>query len=335
MKKIKVLKDIGEFGLIDLIRRKVRREVKYPVLVGIGDDAFAADLRKGRSLVVTKDMLIENIHFKNAWATPFEIGYKSIAVNLSDLAAMGAVKPLYCLVGLGVPGGTSVDYVDKLYTGMLSACKKYSLAIVGGDTVSTRKDIVISITLLGEADRRNIIKRSCAKPGDILLVSGPFGDSGAGLFLMEKGSKRPSSEEKYLIRKHLLPEPRLKEAEKLSKSGKITSLIDSSDGLAASIKFITQESRSGAKVSLENIPISAQLKKMCKKYGNMDPYNFALNGGEEYELVYTAKPKDFKFIKRLVPSVRSIGLITSIKGIDYYLYGKKKEFKKNGFEHFR
>ena len=332
--KNRSLKNIGEFGLIKLIRKKVSVREKYPVLVGIGDDAFVADTAKGHSLVVTNDMLIENIHFRREWATPFQIGYKSIAVNLSDLAAMGGANPKYCLVGLGLPANTPVSFVDQLYTGMISEARKHGLCIVGGDTVSSKKDIVISITLLGEIRHKLIIRRSCAKAGDILVVSKPFGDSGAGLFLLKKGLKNPSKDERFLIRKHLLPEPRIEEARKLSKSGKITSLIDSSDGLAASVRFITEESGAGAELCLENIPLSRALKNICAKYGLGRPYNYALNGGEDYELVFTARPKDFNIIKKLIPSAKIVGKITREKGLKYYLNGKKQDIAKTGFEHF-
>ena len=332
--KNRSLKTIGEFGLIKLIRKKVAVREKYPILVGIGDDAFVADTAKGHSLVVTNDMLIENIHFRREWATPFEIGYKSIAVNLSDLAAMGGAKPKYCLVGLGLPAGTAVSFVDKLYTGMISQARKHNLSIVGGDTVSSKKFIVISITLIGEIERKFISRRSCAKAGDILVVSRPFGDSGAGLFLLKKGLKNPSKDERLLIRKHLLPEPRIEEARSLSKSGKINSLIDSSDGLAASAQFIAEESGVGAEIFLEKIPVSRSLKNICAKYGLGQPYNLALNGGEDYELVYTAKPKDLDFIRKLIPSARIVGRITREKGLKYYYNGKKKDITKTGFEHF-
>ena len=328
------LKNIGEFGLIKLIRKKVSVREKYPVVVGIGDDAFVADTAKGHSLVVTNDMLIENIHFRREWASPFDIGYKSIAVNLSDLAAMGGAQPKYCLVGLGLPADTPVSFVDRLYTGMLSAAIKHDLKIVGGDTVSSRKDIVISITLLGEIRRKFISRRSCAKAGDILIVGMPFGDSGAGLFLLKKGVKKPSKDERFLIRKHLLPEPRIEEAKLLSKSGKITSLIDSSDGLAASARFIMEESGVGARIFLENIPVSDALKNICAKYRIGQPYYFALNGGEDYELVYTARPEDFGSIKELIPSAKIVGEITREKGLKYYYNGKKREITKTGFQHF-
>jgi len=333
--KSKTLKDIGEFALVDLIRKKTHKKEKYPVLVGIGDDAFVADVAKGRSLIVTNDMLIENIHFRRSWASPFEIGYKSIAVNLSDLAAMGGAKPLYCLVAIGLPANTPVNFVDRLYTGMISAGRKYSLKIVGGDTVSSHKDIVISITLLGEISRKYVARRSCAKPGDVLLVNHFLGDSGGGLFLLEKGIKKPQKDERVLIKKHLLPEPRIREARKLAKTGKVTSMIDSSDGLAASVRFIAEESGVGAKIYLEKIPVSDELKKICSKYKADTPYEFALNGGEDYELVYTARPRDANIIRGAIPSARIIGEITSKKGIKYYYNGKKKDIKKTGFQHFR
>ncbi|MFC1501422.1 thiamine-phosphate kinase [Elusimicrobiota bacterium] len=331
-----LLKDIGEYKLLTYLKSKINTSCKNPsISLGIGDDAFVGNISKNCSLVSTKDLLIEDIHFNRLWSDPYQIGYKAIAVNLSDLAAMGKCKPLYCLVGLGLPPNTSLEFVDKLYTGMQSISNKHDLSIVGGDTVSTKKSIVISITLLGEIYKKNIISRGCAKPGDIIVVNSTFGDSAAGMYLLRKKTKSTSKINKYLINKHLLPVPRIKDAGIIADAKVATSMIDSSDGLSVSLKFITEESKVGAKVNLEKVPISRQLKNLAQKDKRLKPLELALNGGEDYELLFTIKKGSFKKLKSVLPNAVAIGEITSKKGTRYYLNGHLKRETKQGYQHFR
>jgi len=332
----KRLDNVGEYGLLKRLEKKLvsRSLPKGRVIVGIGDDAFAAILSKNKVLVVTKDMLVEDIHFRRRWIKPEDLGYKSMVVNLSDLAAMGGAKPLYALVGLGLPGDISVDFVDKLYIGLNKACSKYGCMIAGGDTVSTKKDIVISITLIGEMDKDKLVTRSGARPGDLVCVSGNFGDSAAGLHLLEKGRIKADSCGKKLIQKHLLPVPRLELAKKLSETGHVTSMIDSSDGLAASLKFITEKSCVGAEIDIEKIPVSKELLELSFKDRVVNPLRLALGGGEDYELVFTANPKVINNIKRFAEDIACIGVITKKKGLNYMSNGRAVKFGTLGYQAF-
>ncbi|OGS18945.1 MAG: thiamine-phosphate kinase [Elusimicrobia bacterium RIFOXYA2_FULL_50_26] len=336
------VRDIGEFNLVERILKAITPaagvggrcvERRARLVVGPGDDAFAAEVSPGFAIVGTKDLLVEDIHFRRDWASPEEIGYKSMAVNASDLAAMGGCAPLYALVGLALPAGTDVDFVKRLYRGMNRCCKRYCFSLAGGDTVSSLRGIIISVTMLGAAKKKYILTRSGARPGDLVAVTGTFGDSGAGLHLLQKGGKGDSPDGRYLIRKHLLPEPRFAEAAALARSGAATALIDSSDGLAASVGFIAQASGAGARIDLDKIPLSRAWRRVAAD-GKIAPYRMALAGGEDYELVCTVRAGKFGLLKKRIPSLTAVGVIAGEKKIEYFLNGKKQNIATKGFEHF-
>lgn len=330
-----LLSEIGEFNLIDRIKKRIITDkANINPIVDIGDDAFVAGLSKGHLLVSTKDLLVENVHFNLNWIKPEQLGYKAMAVNLSDLAAMGKCRPLYGLIGLALPKNVSVDFVDKLYTGLYTISKKYGLKIAGGDTVSIKKDIVISITLIGEIEQKNILARACGQLGDNIFISGEFGDSAAGLHILKSGKKITKPYQRYLVNKHFLPEPRFDVSSLLA--GKANSMIDSSDGLAASVRIIAESSNLGARIDLEKIAISSQLKKLSEEDKSVNPVEMALFGGEDYELVFTAKPENSKYICSAIPGVVKIGeIVKKEEGIKYYLNGRQKNFKQAEFKHFK
>jgi len=335
MKKT-LLSGIGEFSLIKRIEKKLFRGLPGAsrVLIDIGDDAFAARFSAGRVLVATNDVLVENVHFRRGWISPAELGYKALAVNLSDLAAMGGAKPLYAFSGLAMPAGTAVDFVDKLLTGMNRACAEFGFIVAGGDTVSSKKDIVISVTLLGEIDPGRLIRRSGAKPGDIIYVSGSFGDSGAGLKILEDKARGGSAFEKALVKKHLLPVPRMELAGRLSKTGKVTAMIDSSDGLAASLKFISEKSSVGADIFTDLIPISKELKKLSLTNRKLKPLWLALNGGEDYELVFTVKPGGARTVENISPDITRIGVVNGSGRVKYFSGGSAVNIEAAGYQAF-
>lgn len=330
------LSQAGEFGLLKRLETRLVRQspAGKGLVVDIGDDAFAAVLPAGKLLVATKDMLVENIHFRRRWIGPAELGYKAMAVNISDLAAMGGAAPTHALVGLALPGDISVDFVDKLYIGFNKACSKYGFRISGGDTVSSSKDIVISITLLGEIGRNRLITRSGARPGDLVFTTGCFGDSGAGLYLLEKPSKAVHSYEKKLVDKHLRPLPRLEAAQRLSATGYVTSMIDSSDGLAASLGFICEKSRAGISVDTEKISVSKELLELSFKDRKVSPLRLALAGGEDYELVFTAKPAGLERVKKAAGDITCIGVVTETKGVKYMTNGTAVKLGFKGYQAF-
>ncbi|MDR3330829.1 MAG: thiamine-phosphate kinase [Endomicrobium sp.] len=323
---------IGEFGLIDIIKNQFIYSTKNDkdVIVGMGDDSFCFKLG-GKNICITKDMLIEDVHFKKEWTSPQEIGVKAIEVSVSDIAAMGGdIKPKYVFIGLGVPPITSEIFVRGFFNGLKRGCNKYGIVVAGGDTVKSDK-IIISITVVGIGQNK-IIKRSGAKNGDFIGVTNTFGNAGAGIYLLYKyGPKHKySKDERFLISKQNNPKARLKESWQVSKHA--TSLTDASDGLYISIDLLTKDSAKGASIYLDKIPVSSNLKKVFKE--DKKQLHFALFGAEDYELVFTVPEAKTKLIKKIVPQVSYIGKINSSKIVKYFYNGKEQKIKYSGYKHF-
>jgi thiamine-monophosphate kinase len=316
------LSKIGEFGLI----RNLRSRCKSPspdVLTGIGDDAAAVRTKESKSLY-TSDMLIEGTHFDLSFTTFYQLGCKFLAVNISDIFAMGG-RPEYFIAGLGVPRTCGSRDIDDLYSGMIDTAKKFGVKIIGGDTCSSDRGLVLSGTLIGSAGR--VITRSSAKIGDAIYVTKTLGDSAMGLALLKKGGRKVRSFSGFtprlkLIKSHLMPEP-----VSLKNVSRVTSMIDISDGLLIDLGHICDESRVGALIYSDKIPVSDALAINAKKMGR-DPLEFALKGGEDYALLFTA-PKNIRTKAFLIGEI--------IKKGRYIIdnFGRKKAFKAEGYEHFR
>ncbi|GHT38488.1 thiamine-monophosphate kinase [Endomicrobiia bacterium] len=326
----KNISSIGEFGLIDIIKNQFSssKDNKY-IVADIGDDCFC--FRSGKDIIcVTKDMLIEDVHFKKEWITPQELGEKAIEVNVSDIAAMGNIEPKYAFIGLGIPPTTSKIFIKNLFKGLKKACHKHKMIIAGGDTVKSDK-ITISVTVVGIGEDR-IIKRSGAETGDLIGVTNTFGDAGAGVFLLYKyGAKyKYTKDERSLILKQNNPKARLDESSKISKH--LTSLTDASDGLYISVGLLTKGSNKGADIYMDKIPTSQSLKKIFKEENKQ--LKFALFGGEDYELVFTVSEQKTELIKKLIPQVSYIGKINSSKEVRYFHNGKEQKIQRWGFKHF-
>jgi thiamine-monophosphate kinase len=310
------IKEIGEFGLIDRITKKPKHK---DIVVGIGDDCAVVKTKKGLQ-VLTTDTLVEGDHFKREWFSPKQIGMKAIEINVSDVAAMGAI-PKYVLVSLALPKDLDVEFVDGLYNGMWKTCDKYNIEIIGGNMTHS-KQMVITITLIGEVDKNNLSLRSGAKPGDLILVSGHLGNGRAGLRLFEKNLKGFEN-----VRKNYLePKANLKKALKISPF--VNSMIDVSDGLSPEIKHICEESIRGAIIYKENIPIKDEVRNIAAYLGE-DEYDYALFGGEDFELVYTVSKDNLSKIDGFL-----IGEITKNKAIRLFSKGKEKIITKKGYDHF-
>lgn len=319
---------LDEFKLINFIKNHNTKPGKvHNVSLDIGDDCFMYNSHKNAKYVVTTDILIENIHFKTAWTTPEQIGQKVMEVNVSDIASMGNAKPLYAFICLGIPKNTSDNFIKRLFSSIKKTCDKYDIHLSGGDTVGAEK-ITISVTLIGIA-YDNIVTRTGAKKGDLIFVSGTFGDSGAGLDAMYNAQSTKYN--KRLIKKHLMPEARLKLANDLVKKIKVTSMTDSSDGLFKSVELLAD--KKGAVVNMENIPVSEDLIKYCN--GDINKiHKFALFGGEEFELVFTVDKKDVCKAEKLFKNITCIGAITSDKKIKYFYNNKVRNIKDDGYKHF-
>jgi thiamine-monophosphate kinase len=307
----------GEFGLIELIRRECGKQNKR-IMLGIGDDAAIIQTDSAKYSVLTTDALIETVHFNLDYFTFFQLGWRALAANLSDIAAMGG-KPVCAVVTLGLNDRISVENVRELYQGMLSLARKFNCTIAGGDIVRSPKFLMISISVLGEVERGRVVTRSGAKIGDLICVTGQLGEAQAGLeLLLERRKRKGLRFSSGLTKKHLLPFPSLAESEYLLRKFRLNSMIDISDGLASDLHHICEESQTGAVIYADKIPVSPKAKQASRLL-DKDALEFALQGGEEYELLFTLRKKQaakllksakFKFtvIGEIIPPKRGIWL---------------------------
>lgn len=329
------ISELGEFELIDKITAGC---ICSPATVvqGIGDDAavLLPSLRKLQ--LATADMLVENIHFTLATISPYQLGWKAVAVNLSDIAAMGGV-PLHVLVSLGLPKNSSVAFVDELYAGMKEICHKFQVNIVGGDMVASPDAMVINVTALGEIEPARLVKRSGAQVGDLLLVTGTLGDSAGGLQALQSDQVFSEAKVTRLINAHLTPVPRVEAGQMLAALG-ATSMDDISDGLAEEIHAVTQASGVGARIYRKSIPLSSELLA-CADILSMRPEELAVFGGEDYELLFTLPPEKMLELQQanLPVSCAVIGEITEAEdGITIVNEeGYAEQLGRRGYNHFR
>ena len=334
---------LGEFGLINRLSSRLKfRSSKLKI--GIGDDCAVYTCAPGKYQIATTDALLETVHFDLDTTSPEQLGRKSLAVNISDIAAMGGT-PTLALITIGVPQKLTVSFLDKFYDGINQVSQKYGVVLAGGDTIASPNHLFINITVLGEVDRKRLFTRSGAKPGDKILVTGNLGDSALGLRLLKSPHHNwagITQKMKVVIQKHLDPTPRMLESKILSRSGaKITSMIDISDGLVQDLGHICNNSEVGAILHNKQLPISPALKYICN-HNNLDSNDFVLAGGEDYELLFTTSPKDVtkiirQFRKTDTP-VTVIGEITSSKGELFLVHesGRRDSLRNTkGYDHFR
>jgi len=336
------ISEIGEFGLINRISKDTIINPKN-ILLGIGDDCAAYYASPDKIVLATCDMLVENIHFTLSTCSPRQLGRKAMAVNISDIASMGGI-PCQALLSLGTASSTSVEFIDQLADGMKEEAKLFEVNIVGGDTVRSPLGLVINITLIGEVEPDLIVKRSTAKPGDLIMVTGELGGSAAGLILLleeKKYSSVPLNIAEEVKSAHLSPVPRIKEGRIIARERLANSMIDISDGLASDLTQICGASAVGAKVYASKIPILSAAKEVGGLI-KRSPLDLALYGGEDYELLFTVSPKEaddvIKLLKKeLGTRVSVIGEIKEeqegIKLED--LQGKVSDLQPKGYNHFR
>ncbi len=312
------LSSLGEFGLIKHLTEFI--EIKNESTIkGIGDDAAVIDY-KGKQMVVSTDMLVEGVHFDLGYVPLKHLGYKAVSVNLSDIYAMNAT-PKQITVSLAISNRFSVEAMEEFYAGMMLACEKHKVDIVGGDTTTNKSGLVISITAIGEANSEDLVYRNGAKEGDLLCVTGDLGGAYVGLQLLEREKRifleTPTIQpdlggNDYILERQLKPEAR-KDIGILLKQlvVKPTSMIDISDGLASETLHLTTQSEVGCNLYEDKIPIDPQTYNMAREF-NLDPTVCALSGGEDYELLFTIKQEDFPKVKAN-PDISIIGHITNKK----------------------
>lgn len=337
--------EIAELGEFSLIRHLTE---SFPIInkqtiKGVGDDAAIIKPTEGMLSVVTTDMLIEGIHFDLMYQPLKHLGYKSVVVNLSDIFAMNA-WPTQVLLSIAISNRFSVQALEELYAGVQAACTQYGVDLAGGDTNSSTSGLVISVTAFGEAEEKNIVYRNGAQKGDLICVSGDLGSAYLGLQLLEREKQvfldnpqiQPDlEEEKYIVGRFLKPEAR-KDVIDMFTELKIrpTSMIDVSDGLASDIMHICHESSVGCQIYEEKIPISEEAIQRAMTF-NIDASTCALNGGEDYELLFTINPEDEKKLTNN-PHFTTVGHITKPADGKKLITksGQSFELKAQGWEHF-
>jgi thiamine-monophosphate kinase len=333
---VATLAELGERGLIARIRSRLPPPGP-DVLAGIGDDAAAVTWDR-RVLLLTTDTLLENVHFRRATATFRQIGAKALAVNVSDIAAMGG-EPRYALLAVALPPSLPVADVDELYAGLHAVAGRYRVALVGGDTCATPGGIVLSVTLVGAVEGAPL-RRSGARPGDAILVTGTLGASAAGLAVLEGGpAALPADAMTAVVQAHRDPTPRVVEGRLIHASGGATAMIDVSDGLVTDLGHVAAESGVGARVYLDTLPLSAATRAVAEALGS-DPVAWALSGGEDYELLFTATAARAPAIARAVTDgsgtpVRVIGEVRPATEGLRFLDGTGRPVPvRPGFDHF-
>lgn len=323
------ISNLGEFGLIDYIKNKFIHLVPENFL-GIGDDCAVLPINDEESYVISTDMLIENIHFLRDEIKLEDLVWKSLAVNLSDIAAMGGT-PIAFLSSIALPKNIGEDKVKKAIDILADIADIYHIANLGGDTTSSKRDIAISISVIGKMKNEQIKYRHTANNGDILCVTGNLGDSSAGLDSILNNRKN-----QYLISKHHHPIARIEEGVFLSKFQQVNAMMDVSDGIASDLKRIANASDCGAEINIEQIPISRELQVYCKQ-NKLDTYSFSASGGEDYELLLSIDKDYFdiikeKFEREFDKPLINIGTISEEKNIKFLLNKNTIELK--GFNHF-
>lgn len=336
--------NLGEFGLIDRIASGFSIEQKG-TLMGIGDDAAVIAIPEGEVLLASCDMLAEGVHFDLAYTPLHLLGYKSVAVNLSDIAAMNGI-PRQILISIGISNRFSVEAVDSLYEGIRQACKDYQVDLAGGDTTSSRAGLVLSITAIGSQKPEKVVSRAGAKVGDLICVSGDLGAAYMGLQLLEREKKvfqvnpdmQPElpEEQAYLIQRQLKAEARTDIVHELAEKGVLpSSMIDISDGLASELFHICRQSHCGVHVFEDKLPIENLTRLAASDFG-LSPLTCAMNGGEDYELLFTVAQSDYEKVNQM-EDVSIIGVIREeTQGKSLILKsGQVVEIEAQGWTHFK
>jgi thiamine-monophosphate kinase len=332
---------LGEFGLIEHLTKRFPLRNASSIL-GVGDDAAVID--NGKALtVVSTDMLVEGIHFDLMYTPLRHLGYKSVVVNLSDIYAMNAY-PKQITVSIALSNRFSVEALDELYAGIYAACEHYKVDLVGGDTTSSPKGMVISVTAIGQCEKGKLAHRSTAKVGDLICITGNLGAAYMGLQILEREKQVYLSDPKiqpnleghdYLIERQLKPEARKDMIEVFDKVGLVpTSMIDISDGLASELFHISKASQVGVLLEESGVPIhqDAQLQALEFK---LDPITIALSGGEDYELLFTVRPEDLDKVKYLPDLYIAGEIVPAADGVKLNSQGGKlHELTAQGWKHF-
>ncbi len=333
------LNQAGEWKLIDHLRRRFSSP-HSSLSIGQGDDAALFRPSSNKQVLITTDLFTEGIDFKIKWSSFQQIGHTAMAANLSDIAAMGGT-PRYALVALALPKNTRLQSVDELYRGLMKLGRQHGVHLIGGDTSSSLSGISLTVILVGEVDPKLALTRSKAQPGDQIYVTGFIGNSRAGLEILRSRKRRLSDDkhQKRLVEEHLAPQPRVNEGQLLAAKRIPSSMIDLSDGLATDIRHLCRSSDVGAQILLDKIPISPWLTSYSLQKKRA-PYHYALEGGEDFELLFTVPSSRVGRLKKLEASGELISypigkITTKSHGITVsHPHHGEKRLSVKGYEHF-
>ena len=320
----------GEFGVIDFIKE----HFKAPDgVMGIGDDCAVLPtypISEGPGeLLVSTDLLMEGVHFLRKESSPEDIGWKAAAVNLSDIAAMGG-RPVATFLSIALPKDAQGEWAERFIKGYAEISDLFDVPLLGGDTTSSLRDIAINVCVLGRCPSGKAITRSGARPGDVIYVTGPLGDSAAGLQAILKNLER-TEDVATLIHRHKRPQPRLQAASDLIATDLVGAMMDISDGIASDLRHILKASGVGAIVELDRLPLTEEFMRVCKEQ-NWNAYELATGGGEDFELLFTA-PAGLEKRTDII-TVYPIGRIVEGSGLQWFHGGVRTDFDTTGYEHF-
>jgi thiamine-monophosphate kinase len=327
-----------ESEIISLIRKRARAGER--VVIGIGDDAAVVKTSSGSELIACSDLSIEGVHFRTQWSDPRSIGKKSLAVTLSDIAAMGA-EPRYALISVALPASLSPEFIDRLFEGFFQIADACGVSIVGGDTSASPDKLFIDTVVIGEAQAGRAVTRAGARASDLIYVTGELGASALGLGLLEQGYRLSGEKgdgpeacaRREALLKHLSPEPRLAAGKAIGETGIATAMIDISDGLSTDLWHILEESRCGAIIQAGAVPIAESVALLSPGKA----FDLALHGGEEYELLFTSRfdlrEKVEELSKALAIPITMIGEITSGEDLELERGGVFELVRPSGYEH--
>ena len=290
MKRNKTLGDLGEAGIIRLMEGNAPKELPSHLKKGIGDDCAVLETAGDSVLLVTTDTLIEGIHFTARTMPPEALGWKALAANISDIAAMGGA-PHTAFLSIGLKSGTKVSFLESFMAGFKTLADKTGIVLAGGDTVESPSSAVVTITLLGDCLKEHVVYRAGARGGDAVWVTGPLGNAAAGLFLLQNQDLDVSPEYESLVQAHQKPMPPLELGKALAQSGLVHSMIDISDGIAKDLGHICEQSGVGSDLQGSSIPMSSNLLKLAHEV-KKSPLQWAFHGSEDYELLFTASSSD-------------------------------------------
>jgi thiamine-monophosphate kinase len=340
---IRTVADLGEFGLIARIAGMVNRTPPVEGLrLGMGDDAAALEFPAGTIALATTDIMVEGVHFQRDAQSPRVLGRRIMAVNLSDIAAMGGL-PQFALLSLGLPQELPVDFVDELYEGILIESRLFGFGIAGGNIAASPDRLILDVTMLGAVEPYRMLKRSGAHVGDSIMVTGQMGSSAAGLaaILHKPSVDVPAWAREYAKTAHTMPRPRVREGRLIAESGCATAMIDTSDGLAGDLGHVCEASGMGAVIYENRLPIADATRALAESLGTA-PASLALYGGEDYELLFTVRPgceRDVELTLRETTGTMAkvIGEILPIsEGITVrYADGSRQPLAPRGFDHLR